>query len=50
MTLCDFCGEEWDSYDHGGLILHEKAPFKESFDDEIYNFCVTRCLKRWLNL
>ena len=50
MINCDFCGEDWDEYDNGVIVLHEKAPFKESFDDEIYNMCSYRCLKRWLDL
>ena len=50
MMNCAFCGEDWDEHDNGVIVLHEKAPFKESFDDEIYNMCSYRCLKRWLNL
>jgi len=50
MKNCAFCGEDWDSFDNGVIVLHEKAPFKESIDDEIYDFCSHRCLKRWLSL
>lgn len=47
---CDWCGEDWDEHDNESIILHYKAPFKESIDDEIYNLCSTKCLKRWLSL
>jgi hypothetical protein len=50
MMNCAFCGEDWDAYDNGVIVLHEKAPFKDSLHDEIYNMCSYRCLKRWLNL
>ena len=47
---CDFCEHEVYPDDHGVIIMHEKAPLSESMDDEIYNFCTYKCLKRWIAL
>ena len=48
--ICDFCGGEWAVHVGGNIILHEQHPEGFRDDDEIYNMCSYRCLKRWLNL
>jgi hypothetical protein len=48
--ICAWCEGVWDEEFSESIILHYKAPFKDSMDDEIYNLCSTKCLKRWLSL
>ena len=47
---CDWCGEGFDTSTDGVITMHEKAPEHESVNDEIYNFCTYKCLRRWLAL
>ena len=47
---CDFCGGDWEPDENGAIILMEQSPAGYRDEDESYNMCSYKCLKRWLEL
>jgi len=47
---CDFCGGDWCPDEGGAIIMLEQSPEGYRDEDESYNFCSYKCVKRWIAL
>jgi len=48
--ICAFCEAEWSPNEVGAIILLEQSPEGYRDEDESYNMCSYKCLKRWIAL
>lgn len=48
--ICAFCEGEWDPNEGGAIILLEQSPEGFRDEDESYDMCSYKCLKRWIAL